>query len=92
MVNTDFLRAFEEGTASVGEHVVILGGGNVAIDCAGAAFRLGAKTVDMACLEAYDAMTATDEERSWAEEEGVVLHNSKTWERTDTAQVWKSRA
>lgn len=79
MVNTDFLRAFEEGTASVGEHVVILGGGNVAIDCAGAAFRLGAKTVDMACLEAYDAMTATDEERSWAEEEGVVLHNSKTF-------------
>lgn len=79
MVNTDFLRAFEEGTASVGDHVVILGGGNVAIDCAGAALRLGAKTVDMACLEAYDAMTASDEERSWAEEEGVVLHNSKTF-------------
>ncbi len=80
-VNTDFLRKFEEGTASVGEHVVILGGGNVAIDCAGAAFRLGAKTVDMACLEAYDAMTATDEERAWALEEGVVLHNSKTFPR-----------
>ena len=78
-VNTDFLRRFEEGTASVGEHVVILGGGNVAIDCAGAAFRLGAKTVHMACLEAYDAMTATDEERAWAVEEGVVLHNSKTF-------------
>ena len=78
-VNADFLRAFEEGTASVGEKVVILGGGNVAIDCAGAAFRLGAKSVDMACLEAYDAMTATDEERAWAEEEGVVLHNSKTF-------------
>ena len=80
-VNTDFLRRFEEGTASVGEHVVILGGGNVAIDCAGAAFRLGAKTVDMACREAYDAMTATDEERAWAVEEGVVLHNSKTFPR-----------
>ena len=79
LVNTDFLRAFEEGTASVGEKVVILGGGNVAIDCAGAAFRCGAKTVDMACLEAYDAMTATDEERAWAEEEGVILHNSKTF-------------
>lgn len=78
-VNTDFLREFEEGTASVGENVVILGGGNVAIDCAGAAFRLGAKSVHMACLEAYDAMTATDEERAWAVEEGVVLHNSKTF-------------
>jgi hypothetical protein len=63
----------------VGERVVILGGGNVAIDCAGAAFRLGAKSVDMACLEAYDAMTATDEERAWAVEEGVILHNSKTF-------------
>lgn len=79
MVNTDFLRAFEENTASVGKQVVILGGGNVAIDCAGAALRLGAETVHMACLEAYDAMTASDEERSWAEEEGVILHNSKTF-------------
>ncbi len=78
-VNTDFLRRFETGEASVGKHVVILGGGNVAVDCAGAAFRLGAETVDMACLEAYDAMTATDEERAWAEEEGVVLHNSRTF-------------
>lgn len=79
MVNTDFLRAFEENTASVGKQVVILGGGNVAIDCAGAALRLGAETVHMVCLEAYDAMTASDEERSWAEEEGVILHNSKTF-------------
>lgn len=79
LVNTDFLRDFEDGKAEVGEKVVILGGGNVAIDCAGAAFRLGAKSVDMACLESYDAMTATDEERAWAEEEGVVLHNSKTF-------------
>lgn len=78
-VNAQFLREFEEGTAKVGKHVVILGGGNVAIDCAGAAFRLGAETVDMACLESYDAMTATNEERAWAEEEGVVLHNSKTF-------------
>ncbi len=46
-VNAQFLREFEEGTANVGKHVVILGGGNVAIDCAGAAFRLGAETVDM---------------------------------------------
>lgn len=78
-VNARFLREFEEGAAQVGKHVVILGGGNVAIDCAGAAFRLGAETVDMACLESYDAMTATDEERAWALEEGVKLHNSKTF-------------
>ena len=79
LVNADFLRDFENGVAKVGEKVVILGGGNVAVDCAGAAFRLGAKSVHMACLEAYDAMTCTDEERKWAEEEGVVIHNSKSF-------------
>ena len=42
-VNADFLRDFEEGKAAVGGKVVILGGGNVAVDCAGAALRLGAK-------------------------------------------------
>lgn len=78
-VNVDFLREFEEGTALVGEKVVILGGGNVAVDCAGAALRLGAKSVHMACLEAYDKMTASLEERTWAEEEGIVIHNSKTF-------------
>ncbi|MDE7311263.1 MAG: FAD-dependent oxidoreductase [Eubacterium sp.] len=78
-VNVDFLRAFEEGTAAVGGHVVILGGGNVAVDCAGAALRLGAESVSMACLEAYDKMTATEEERAWAQEEGVRIYNSKTF-------------
>lgn len=78
-VNVDFLRAFEEGTASVGRKVVILGGGNVAVDCAGAARRLGAESVSMACLEAYDKMTASEEERTWAEEEGIQIYNSKTF-------------
>lgn len=78
-VNVEFLRDFEEGCALVGEKVVVLGGGNVAIDCAGAAMRLGAKSVSMACLEAYDEMTASDEERAWALEEGVKLYNSKTF-------------
>ena len=78
-VNTDFLRDFEEGTAAAGRKVVILGGGNVAVDCAGAALRLGAESVTMVCLEAYDRMTATEEERAWAEEEGVRICNSKTF-------------
>lgn len=78
-VNAKFLREFEDGVASVGKRVVVLGGGNVAMDCAGAACRLGAEEVHMACLEAYDAMTATDEERAWALEEGVKLYNSRTF-------------
>lgn len=79
-VNTDFLRAAETGLPlHVGENVVVLGGGNVALDCAGIAKRLGAKIVQAACLEAKDAMTSTPEEFEWAAEEGLVMHNAKTF-------------
>jgi len=59
-----------------GKRVVVLGGGNVAYDCARTAVRLGAASVDVACLEAQDAMTSTPEERAEAAEEGVVLHDA----------------
>lgn len=76
LLNTDFLRAAAMGEPlPVGERAVVLGGGNVALDCASVAKRLGAKEVHLACLESYEAMTCTEEERTWAEEEGVVIHN-----------------
>ena len=79
-VNADFLRAINLGEPlPVGEKVVVLGGGNVAIDCAESALRLGAKEVHMACLEAADKMTASEEEIVWAKEDGIVIHNSKTF-------------
>ncbi len=79
-VNVDFLRTAELGTSlSVGERVVVLGGGNVALDCAGVARRLGAKSVQAACLEAEDAMTSTAEEFEWALQEGLTMHNKKTF-------------
>lgn len=79
-VNADFLKAAELGASpDVGRRVMILGGGNVALDCAAVARRLGAQEVHVACLESYDAMTASPEERRWAEEEGAILHNSVTF-------------
>lgn len=79
-VNADFLRAINLGEPlPVGEKVVVLGGGNVAIDCAGSALRLGAKEVHMACLESAENMTASSEEIEWAKEEGIIIHNSKTF-------------
>lgn len=77
-VNTEFLKAAREGRPQPveGGRVVVLGGGNVAYDCARTAVRLGAKSVDVACLEAEDAMTSTPEERGEAAEEGVVLHDA----------------
>ena len=56
--------------------MVVLGGGNVAYDCARTAVRLGATSVDVACLEAEAVMTSTPEEREEAAEEGVVLHDA----------------
>lgn len=80
LVNTEFLRAVElENAPDVGKRVIVLGGGNVALDCAGAARRLGATEVHVVCLEADSKMTCTDEELEWALEEGLHVHNSKTF-------------
>ena len=84
-LNADFLRAINLGQPlEVGENVVVLGGGNVAIDCAESALRLGAKNVVMTCLEAPDKMTASDEEVEWAKEDGIVVENSRTFDAIES--------
>jgi NADPH-dependent glutamate synthase beta subunit-like oxidoreductase len=68
-------------TVKVGKRVLVLGGGNVAFDCARTARRLGADEVHLACLESRDKMVATPDEISEGEEEGVVIHPSRTFTR-----------
>ncbi|MGI6730712.1 MAG: FAD-dependent oxidoreductase [Anaerovoracaceae bacterium] len=81
LINSEFLRAFSMGeNPRVGDRVVVLGGGNVAFDCAGAAHRLGAKEVTLACLEPRDAMKGSPEEIQEALEEGTTIHNSLTFD------------
>lgn len=53
---------------------MVLGGGNVAYDCARTAIRLGAKEVHMACLESEDKMTSTPDEIEEGRQEGIMLH------------------
>ncbi len=53
--------------------VVVIGGGNVAIDAAMTALRFGADVVQMACLESREEMPAHDWEIAQAEEEGVTI-------------------
>ena len=70
----DFLvevRQWMDG--KVGEEVVVTGGGNVAMDVAVTAKRLGAKKVTLACLEARDSMPASSEEIARALEEGIEI-------------------
>ena len=54
--------------------VVVVGGGNVAIDAARVAKRNGASEVTMLSLETEDIMPASLEERSEAREDGVVIN------------------
>jgi heterodisulfide reductase subunit A-like polyferredoxin len=64
----------------LGQHVLVLGGGNVAIDCARSAVRLG-RHVELACLESGDKVPAHKWEVQAAQEEGIVLHEGRTFER-----------
>lgn len=57
-------------------NVVIIGGGNVAIDVARTALRQGAKTVNLYCLEKKEEMPAALDEINEAIEEGIIIHNS----------------
>ena len=77
----DFLRnaALGEETG-MGKKVVVLGGGNVAFDCARTAVRLGALSVSVACLESREEMPADPEEIEQAAEEGVAIYPSRSFE------------
>lgn len=82
LVNMEFLRQCAMGEATgIGRRVIVLGGGNVAFDCARSARRLGAEEIHLACLEARDKMTADDEEIEQAQEEGILIHPARTFER-----------
>lgn len=72
----DFLRDVNLGKKPVkGRKVVVIGGGNVAVDVARTALRLGAKSVEMVCLEQRDEMPALPEEVEATLEEGIRIHN-----------------
>ncbi len=57
-------------------NVVVIGGGNVAIDVARTAIRVGGSNVQMYCLEDRQTMPALDEEIHEALEENIGLNNS----------------
>lgn len=60
----------------VGSRVVVVGGGNVAMDVARTVLRLKASDVHVVCLESREEMPASDHELQEAEEEGVTVHCS----------------
>jgi heterodisulfide reductase subunit A2 len=73
----EFLKAvnfLEE--VNLGPRVTVVGGGNVAMDVARCARRLGAE-VDIVCLESREQMPASSWEITEALEEGCTLHPSR---------------
>ena len=81
LIGIDFLRAFNRGEeVEIGQKVVIIGGGNVAIDVARSARRLpeknGKREITMLVLEARDEMLAFEDEIDEAIKEGIIIKNS----------------
>jgi len=71
----DFLREVKRGEKiELSGKVVVIGGGNVALDVTMTALRLGASGVELACLEKREEMPAFKWEIQEAAEEGVVIH------------------
>ncbi len=71
----DFLEKAKSSPQSiaVGRRVVVVGGGNTAMDVAMTAKRLGSQTVRVVCLEDHDTLPANEEEIRNALAEGIII-------------------
>ncbi|MDD6195158.1 MAG: FAD-dependent oxidoreductase [Lachnospiraceae bacterium] len=69
----DYLKEANCGGAEFGGKVVVVGGGNVAIDASRVSARNGAAEVTQLCLESESEMPASDEEVREAGEDGVTI-------------------
>ena len=75
ILGLDFLRDLnlKKEIPQVGNKVIVIGGGNVAIDVALSVARVGAKEVEIVCLEQQDKMPAFAEGINQAIEEGIKI-------------------
>jgi len=77
ITGVDFLRSVNLGEdVRLTGKVIVIGGGNVAIDVARTAVRTGASKVDMYCLESRSEMPALPEEIEEAMSEDIGIGNS----------------
>jgi len=77
ITGVDFLRKVNLGEElDLKENVLVIGGGNVAIDVARTAARVGGKNVSIFCLESAEEMPALKEEIEETLSEGIKINNS----------------
>jgi heterodisulfide reductase subunit A-like polyferredoxin len=88
---TDFLREVSLADANKpsfikDKRILVLGGGNVAIDAAMSSVRLGASWVGMSCLESEDKMPAHDWEVRDARDEGIEVLAGRTFKEVTSKE------
>jgi len=75
LIRNNLMKSFDfpeyDTPVRIGKHVVVIGGGNVAMDCARSSMRLGAE-VCLLYRRSRDELPARQEEIENAEEEGLV--------------------
>ena len=75
-IGIDWLASVSFGhTTRIGRRVVVLGGGNTAMDCCRSARRLGGEEVHVVVRSGYDEMKASPWEKEDAAHEGIPIHN-----------------
>lgn len=79
------LRQAEKARMPVGRRIVVIGGGNTAIDVATQAKRLGAEDVTLVYRRGPEAMSATWKEQEWTQTNGVRV---KHWARPTRIMGW----
>lgn len=76
LTRVNLMKAYDpeyDTRVRVGKHVVVVGGGNVAMDAARSALRLGADEVSIVYRRGEDEMPARREEIEHAKEEGIIF-------------------
>ncbi len=90
-IGIDWLASVSFGhVTSVGEKVVVLGGGNTAMDCCRSARRLGSSNVKVIVRSGFDEMKASPWEKEDALHEGIPIlnfHVPKSFEHKDGVLV-----
>jgi glutamate synthase (NADPH/NADH) small chain len=76
LTRVNLMKAYDpeyDTKVKCGKHVVVVGGGNVAMDAARSALRLGADKVSIVYRRGEDEMPARREEIEHAKEEGIIF-------------------
>ena len=75
-IGIDWLSSVSFGhVTKIGRRVIVLGGGNTAMDCCRSSRRLGGEEVQVVVRSGFDEMKASPWEKEDAMHEGIPIHN-----------------